>query len=279
MKISVILLTANPTEKQYAWKEALASYIDLADEIILVDGGTEDLTTAFPLEKKLQIIDMPDPEIWNWAEHAKRLNFALDKATGDWIIKVDIDWIFHEKDFGLIRQKLSYFDTPVVTFQKKTIYPFRKYIQKGEVPIGINKKDKHHIRFGKDLDTYSDLTYPIWWQQRKLIDEYGVPIGKLITKKDWGKTGLDFWNFDYTFTTLENMKKKWLRMSKSHNEYFGSTSWGHDEEEAFIAFMNNMRGKLSRSIDLGDITLPKYIKERIDNLKPEEFGHSFWGLL
>jgi hypothetical protein len=273
-KLSIIGITANPTEKQYAWKEALESYCDLADEVIIVDGGTED----FPVPEKVRKIRIPDPEVWTWAEHGKKLSLALGEAKGDWIIKIDLDWIFHENDLKTIRQKLEGIDAPVATFQKKTVYPFRKYVQKGAIPIAINKRYKNTIRFGKDENEYTDLTYPIWWRGK--MDENDVPVGNLIRIIDWGKTGVTFWNFDYTFKTFEVAKKLFLRMSNAHRTYFGSSSFGNNEEEALEVFIRNMKGKLTRGLDLGDLSvLPKYIRGRIENIKKEEWGFDGWGLL
>lgn len=276
MKISVILLTANPTEKQYAWKESFQSYLDFADEVIVINGGEEDL--QFTDNKKLIIINKPDPPVWTWAEHAKNLNLALEKATGDWIIKVDIDWIFHQKTMAELRQKLSTYQAHVVTMQKMTFYPKMRYVQKGEIPNIINAKYKKTIKFGRDKQQYSDLTYPI--ATTGALDKDGVALGNLVGQKYWAKSGVEFWNFDYTFATIELMRKKWLRMSASHKEYFGETTWGETEEKAEELFLRNMRGKFRRGLDIVDITmLPKYIHERIQNLQPEQFGHSGWDLL
>lgn len=274
MKISIICITANPTEKQYAWKEALASYVDLADEVIIVDGGSEKLEVP----EKVKVIHIPDPEVWNWAEHAKRLNIGLLEATGDWIIKVDIDWIFNQAEFGMIRQKLAELHMPVASFQKKTFYPFLRFIEKGEVPIAINKEFKDKIRFGKDRRHYTDLTYPIYWEGG--MEESGVPVGNLVEKKDWGRTAQTIWNFDYTFKTQDMAAKMFLRGSKAHEVYFGETQWGTTEEDSFGVFINAMRSKVKRALPIGNLNmLPKYIRSRIENLKPEEFGYNGWGLL
>lgn len=276
MKLSIVVITANPTEKQYAWKEALESYCGMADEVIIVDGGTEPI--VFP-NTKVRVVHIPDPEVWNWAEHAKRLNRGLDEATGDWIFKADIDWIFHEKSFALVREKLSKFDTLLCTMQKMNYYPTMQYVQKGEIPMIINGKFKHRIRFGKDLEKYTDLTYPILWDEQT-VDEHGVPIGKLITQKDWGKTSEEFWNFDYTFKTIEASKKQFLRSSLGHKEYFGETKWGNDEEEAWQVFLSHMRGLYKRAEKVAGLdALPAPIRTRIMQLTPEQFGYTGWDLM
>lgn len=275
MTLSIIVITANPTEKQYAWREALASYSDLADEVVVVDGGTE----VLEMPHNGRLIHVPDPEVWNWAEHAKRLNLGLKEATGDWVIKCDIDWMFHENDRGKIREKLSRINQQiaVATFQKKTFYPFRKYLQKGSVPIAIRKEFKDKVKFGKDPDSYTDLTYPIYWDGT--FDEHGVELGKLVREYEWAKTGETVWNFDYTFKTFDVAKKMFLRGSQAHKVYYGESNWGEDEEQALQAFLANMRGKTSKAIPMDINILPKYILPRIENIKPEEFGHSGWGML
>lgn len=278
MKLSIIVITANPTEKEYAYYEALESYVALADEVVIIDGGTEKF--KLPDSPKIKFIHIPDPEVWNWAEHAHRLNRALDEASGDWIIKADIDWVFHEADFFEIKRKLWEGRTkPVATFMKVTYYPFTKCMMKGEIPIAINSAYKKRIRFGIDKKTYSDLTYPIFWNGEEK-DKHGVPVGTLVSTDNWHKTGCNFWNFDYTFTSLGNAKKKFLRMSVSHEKYFGETTWGRTEDEALKVFLNNMRHKVDKARQLKNFDeVPVFIRERIANLKREEFGFNGWGML
>lgn len=275
MKTSIILLTANPTEKQYAWKESIASYCDLADEVLISNGGEEDLKPYIP--SKVKIFSNPDPKVWNWAEHAKRLNTLLDEASGDWILKVDIDWVFHENEMVKIRKQLLSVKHSIATFQKMTVYPMCKYIQKGEVPIAIKGSEKHKIRFGRDHNRYTDLTYPIWWNNGS--DNQGVPLGRFMDRNEWGRTGCEFWNFDYTFKTKEIAGKMFLRMSQSHREYFGKSKWGSTEEESLSIFIRGMKHKVQSASNLDIVRLPKYIKNRIENIKEEEFGHSGWGML
>jgi hypothetical protein len=75
------------------------------------------------------------------------------------------------------------------------------------------------------------------------------------------------------------MRKKWLRMSKSHKEYFGYTHWGDSEEDAERIFLQHMWGKFSRSLPIKDLDdLPSAIRQRVLDLKPEEFGYNAWDL-
>ena len=55
------------------------------DEIVVVDGGSRDRTTAIAREAGAKLIENP------WPGFAAQRNVALDAATGDWILEVDAD--------------------------------------------------------------------------------------------------------------------------------------------------------------------------------------------
>jgi glycosyltransferase involved in cell wall biosynthesis len=65
----------------------LASVIEVADEIILVDSGSTDRTLeiARSFGAKVRIFEEP------WQGFARQKNSAIDKATGDWILLLDAD--------------------------------------------------------------------------------------------------------------------------------------------------------------------------------------------
>jgi glycosyltransferase involved in cell wall biosynthesis len=65
----------------------LASVIELADEIILIDGGSGDGTVriARSFGPKVRIFEEP------WKGFARQKNSAIDKATGDWVLLLDAD--------------------------------------------------------------------------------------------------------------------------------------------------------------------------------------------
>lgn len=273
MKISIITHTANPEEKQFPFIEALDSYLGLADEVIVVNGGKK----LNNISDKVTVIESPDPEVWNWKYHALNLNKALEKASGDWIMWVAVDFILDEKYFTELKKLLERVESPVASMQKMSVYPFGKYKNKGATPQLINGKFKDKVMFGKDLSNYSDLTYPIY------VDgwEDDLPVGKLVPESDWFKTGIPFWNFDYTFKTIEQTKKDFLRMSLSHKEYFGETLWGEKQEQAFAIFIQHIKECVEESTgDLGDgQILPKYIFYKWRRLRPDQLGFNGWGLI
>jgi glycosyltransferase involved in cell wall biosynthesis len=85
MKISVCLIVKN---EESCLKECLQSVIAFADEIIIVDTGSNDATLAIAQEFTTQVFSY----IWN-DDFAAARNYALHHATGDWIVSIDADEI------------------------------------------------------------------------------------------------------------------------------------------------------------------------------------------
>lgn len=276
MKYSIIVHTGDPEEKGYPYKEALDSYLGFADEVIVVNGGKP----LKDISKAVKVIDIPDPEVWDWAEHPKRLNRALQETTGDWIIKMDIDWILDEKTFDTLRDKLETADKrnmPVASMQRCSVYPINKWVNKGSVPVAINAHFRGGIKFGKAFNKRTDLVWPIFTNGD--MDEKGVPTGRLVEEYETFKTGVPFWNFDCTFKTMEQATKQFHRSSLSYKEYFGETKWGESELESWNVFLDYMKENMNKApYELTDKMLPKYIYNKYKKMTPEMFGYKGWGL-
>lgn len=282
MKLSILTTITNPEERQDPWQEALTCYCDLADEIIVVNGGDEIHPKTFgQLAKEradIKELFLPWPYEWSFEELPKHLNAGLEEATGDWVLKLDIDQLIHEENFAEVRDRLGGMYAPVVTFQKMSILPNRKFIQKGEMIVAINKKNYPNICFGEAEDTETDLCKPIYKQG---INDKDIPYGSLVAYEEAGRTGVSLWNFDYTFKTQEFTRKEFFRFSRAYNRYFDTWPWGSTEEEAFDIFIKMMKGRLEDAkYQITNLSvLPKYIRERYANLTSEQFGFNGWGLL
>jgi hypothetical protein len=169
VKISILTTITNPDERQDKWREALACYCDFADEVVVVDGsnvGHNDLNPNKGVFKdsqwwKLRVIRLEWPYEWNWIELPRHLNEGRKHCVGDWIIKLDIDQFFHEKDFEKVRQKLAECsgECQVATFQKMSLVYGKKYYQKGGQPIAF--RNQPEIVIGRSLDRATDLCFPI----------------------------------------------------------------------------------------------------------------------
>ena len=85
MKLSIFTSYTNPDKRMDPWEESMACYEEYADEVVVVGQN-------WPNEFSFDYI-------------GKTFQEGFDKSEGDWVIKLDIDTIFHEKD----KKKLFYY--------------------------------------------------------------------------------------------------------------------------------------------------------------------------
>jgi len=180
MKISVFTCVLNPDFWCFPYLEAIKSYLELADEVIIVDGGSNDGS----LEKIHKIFDNDNPKTrcwvfdegggehfgasmdymeaveknikhiniirlhWPWdfkqREFPLHLNYGLDNCTGDWVIKFDIDFVLHDFDAIAIKRKLKEHNdntrVMVATFSRLNLLNRWQGFTKNELPWIIHKK-------------------------------------------------------------------------------------------------------------------------------------------
>jgi glycosyltransferase involved in cell wall biosynthesis len=79
--LSVTLITLNEEKNLRRCLESVA----FADEIVVVDSGSQDRTLAIAREFTGQVFEEP------WQGFARQKNLAQDKARGHWILNVDAD--------------------------------------------------------------------------------------------------------------------------------------------------------------------------------------------
>jgi len=257
MRISIFTTITNPEERQDPWKESFASNHGLADELIIINGGMPlpvNIGLALP---KIKEINMPMPDNWSWEDLPKRVDRGLEVATGDWAISMDVDWMFHEKDFKKIRETLETVDAPVASFQKASFYKGGIY-QKGYTTIAVNKGmfgDK--IRFGSIGPEDDNLTTPVVAERR---DKRGVWEGPAPTK--CAKIGVSFFNFDYTFKDDNQINVDAFAASQARKRTFGWDDWGKTPEEAGDKARAKIeeRARSATKINLNE--LPIFIQEK-----------------
>jgi glycosyltransferase involved in cell wall biosynthesis len=80
-RLSVVVITLNEEERI---RECLAS-VAWADEIVVVDAGSDDKTVALAREVTDHVV------VRAWEGFAAQKNFAIERATGDWVLSLDAD--------------------------------------------------------------------------------------------------------------------------------------------------------------------------------------------
>jgi len=311
MKLSIFLTVSNPIERQDPFYEAMSNYFDFADEVIVVNGNESDCKI---IEKNKPILNYrnddgglagkeiwyPWPQDFSWDFIGQQFQRGYDACMGDWVIRADCDYFFHENDFEEIRQFLENCDAPVATMPKRQFLLADRSRVKSRVPIAFNKgKYGNRIK----LDSGGDLCQPsldgkelkpddlpeISKRELVMISE-GVTQKQLDARLPGAKRGeshtfiqvrgIPFWNYECLLRTKEVEAREFHRFAKAWKKTFGTDPMGADsEEEALKKFLEMQLGRFNSNP--GQMTHlddhPKVMQETIKNLKPENFGYSLWG--
>ncbi len=99
IKLTVVLAVLNEEDNLSGCLELVA---DLADEIVVVDGGSTDRTVEIAKKFKAKVIETTNPPIF----HINK-NKAIDAATGEWILQLDADERVSPGLNREIRQKIN----------------------------------------------------------------------------------------------------------------------------------------------------------------------------
>lgn len=286
MTLSIHVCMTNPEAREYPYLEAIESYLALADEVIVVDGGSTDGSLEkigdkfFPALQSgsLKIVTIPWPEDYEQKEFPIHLNAGLLACTSDWAMKVDIDYVIHEKSIEPIRNKLkAWMNTrPWASYGKFIVVDQAHGLLKTKAPFIINRKMAPQVRYGVDqTGRYPDWSWPVI-PTKDHDGDPNVPEGMPLEPGD-SYIGEDVWNYDYCFRTKAVAKAMFWRAGRAFL-HAGAALWGHDEQSAWAAFIGQMKGReQKKSIPITLADHPKFIRDRIKNLTPEQFGHSHWG--
>ena len=134
MKLSIFTSMTNPEERMDPWQEALTCYKDFADEVITVG---EDWDYEF-----------------SWEKIGNVFQEGFDKCSGDWVIRMDLDYFFHENDLKMFRTVFEENpDAPAISFPKHQIFTPDRFTLKSKICMAYNKKEYPDIKLngGGDL--------------------------------------------------------------------------------------------------------------------------------
>lgn len=266
MKLSIFTTTTNPISRGDNINPSLDCYRELADEVVIVNGGGSiDLPVPWPTGR-IDVIHHWPPE-FDWSFIGEQFQRGYQACSGDWVIHADLDFIFHENDFARIRQALrDYPHAPAVSFYKWQFIMPDRYNLKSRLMLAVNKK-----AFG-DRVTFSgagDLCQP-------QLD------GRDLDINDMPQAGVAFYNYEKLIKTEKQIRNDVARMDRAYHSHFGKWLYSEDgtEESAYEGWIHMAVGRASKPHrNLAFEDHPKYIKETIRNLKPEHWGYSGFGLL
>jgi len=245
LKVSIVTSYSNPEERMDPWKEALECYKDFCDELIVVENYLKD-------EFRFENI-------------GEMFQEGYERATGDWVIKMDIDTLIHENDFKSLKNLLKKLNNyPAVSMRKFQFFTPDRFSSKSRQCMVLNKKNFKNIRFNGG----GDLCDP-------------TLNGVRFNEKNVPRIKIPFWNYDSTFKTKEiissdraRFARAWFRTFGNYGDRGGSTS-----ELAFLAWFEMIHNRYRKHIYKLDLYKhPKYIQNKLYNISKNQFGYDAFGL-
>lgn len=240
-KISIITTMTDPKSRKDPWEEALTCYNDLADEVIITGENW--------------------PKEFSWRHIGETFQEGLDKASGEWVLRMDLDYFFHERDIKNIKKMLNkYTNYPIVSFPQLQFFKPTKYSLRALLSVAINKKFFPEIK----LNGGGDLCLPTL--ENILLDPFKNPISKY-----------PIYQYDSFFRDKTTISKDRARFARAWFREFGNYQdrGGPDDYDAYIAWENMIQSKTVEHFYSFNIkNHPKYIKDKIINLSHEAFGYN-----
>lgn len=239
--------------------QAMACYKDLADEVVLVDGVAD-------FDKRSDgVIGRKWPYEFSWEFIGQSFQAGYEAIESEWAVHMDLDFIFHEKDYGKIRQALKdYPKSPAVSFYKWQFVRPDRYNLKSRLVLAVNKgMFGDRIKFNGG----GDLCQPTFNSHNLDLNE--VP-----------QSGVAFYNYEKTFKTKEQITNDVGRMDRAYYKHFGERLYSEDgtDESAFEGWMRMAIGRGNKPSEKIPLSAhPKVMQHALANLTPDQFGYDGFG--
>ena len=245
MYISIFTTYTNPDLRNDPWKEALSCYGDFADEIIVTGENW--------------------PDEFSWELIGETFHEGFEKSSGDWAIRMDIDYFFHEKYIGYLRNTLKkYKDYPGVVFPQYQFFTPERFQLKARLCIALNKKCFPDIK----LNAGGDLCL-------------ASLNGKILSVDKLPNVRIPVYQYDSMFRTKKIIADDRARFARAWERRFGEfgNRGSGNENDAYEAWFEEIKNKYKKHTNRLSIdNHPKYIKNKLSNLSMSQFGYDGFGL-
>ncbi len=264
MKFSVFTTATDPILRGDLWHESIDCYEALADEVVVVNGGGILPLRGFSDHLNIKVVQSPWNHEFSWKFIAEQFQRGYDACTGDWVIRADLDMIFHENDYFAIRKACEENnEAPGLSFLKRQFILPDRFNLKSRLIIAVNK-GRYGDRIKFDGGGESDLCAPS-------VD------GKYMAPGTAPETYIPFWNYEKIIKTKSQITEDSGRMDRAYHKQFGKYQLSKDgsDESAFEGYMRMVTGRFSKPnehVKLEDH--PRVMWDVIRGLNPEQFGYS-----
>jgi glycosyltransferase involved in cell wall biosynthesis len=191
-KLSVVLATFN---EENNLKACLDSVKELADEIVIVDGGSKDKTVEIAESFGAKVIETSNPQIF----HINK-NKAIDAATCDWILQLDADEVVSPALLSEIKKVISDKESLDGYWIPRSNFFLGHFLRKGgqypDYTLRLYKKGKGRLP-AKDVHEQAVIDGQVGYLKNDLLHYRDLTLSKYLS-------GLD----RYTTLIAVQMKEK-----------------------------------------------------------------------
>lgn len=289
MKIGAFTITTNPIKNQYPIKESILSWLEYVDEMIIVDGGSDDGFIDWINElKNPKIVLIQDEDVhWedNWVYWRMGYNWARGfdecvKRNCDFIIKFDADYVVKE---GYDMQKewdaMITNNVLALRFARKNFMLVDRYFTKRSKTLAVNiisaKKMGIPVRWGYDLENWGLCDEAIIYKETKDKLLQGELLGNNSVLFN---SNIEVFNYGYCFRDEETAKEL---MFKNMRAFYAQQ--GRDnlyKEKTWEDYIKKCQTEFKKVCSLIPIDVhPKIIQDRISKLTKNLGGYNLYGNL
>lgn len=260
--LGIFTTLTDPDRRGDCWLPAIQCYAELADEVVIVNGGTEKF---LDLPDNVRVINSEWTKEFSWDLIGKKFTEGYNALNTRWAVHADIDFLFHERDFNLIRRTFEENpNEPALTFWKYQFILPDRYNLKSRLTIAVNKgKFGERIKFNSG----GDLCQPS-------LD------GRELNPNTVKEARIPFYNYEKLIKTREQVFDDVGRMARAWERYFNNTKLGSDEESAFDEWARMLKGRFDKPHqEIGLLDHPEFIIPYIIALNKNHFGYDGFGML
>lgn len=294
-------MITNPKTYGYCFLESIKSFMEVADEVIVVNGACDPKTGDTVDDGSVTMIRELDPngkiikivnhywndKDWSWEELGYHLKTGYEACTGDWAFRFDIDYVFHPDWVDYLRTYLILAEDmtiPIrgVCIRKHNLLWADKYFAKSSLPLIVNKGAYPNLNYGLAYDS-PDFMCAV--DVREEVN--GMPIGMGIDKQDQLLRVCDaqIWCYDFTFMTSVQMED--IRAASYWAQARYSNPNISKEERCETTIKSTAMGKIrkmhisrSESPDLKDLPTieshPLVMHDKLRTMNKKMFGYELF---
>lgn len=291
MKLSAHCNIKNPKTWGYPYLESIQSFLDLCDEVIVVNGAEPDDGSVEEIKKlrgaeKLKIIYEPWPDDWIWDQLAISLQRGFAACSGDWAFKFDVDYVFNPEKIAYLREVIEKCENmrvvpKAIGIPKKNFVLADRYFEKYRSPLLVNKKGYPNLCYGINYDT-ADFMCAL----DKVEEKNGIAMGWSISRQPEliKNCNAEIFCYDFTFMTKDSIEK--MRQIFDWALYFYEDPMMNERRrkivrnDALEKFAQMMTDRMDNNEFhfFDKITQhPTYMHEKLSNLTEDMFGYNMFG--